>query len=202
MGRATLNFFLAPPPGALERGQKVKYLLISITRSISKIFIPNCVCVLTNERYKTYQTGFLFRSLGHALEVGLWALVVPRGVNFFSNMVMWYIKSTGISSITECKQHLYPRVKLVTLGWGQRSTRGRSRWGAFANPHAKVFDCPSTPKSHPQAWPWKQNKNSVQYVFYLLLGVKIPKVWYKNLWNWHVNDIWSSDLARRSPVWP
>ena len=26
--------------------------------SISKIFIPNCVCVLTNERYKTYQTGF------------------------------------------------------------------------------------------------------------------------------------------------
>ena len=28
--------------------------------SISKIFIPNFVCVLTNERYKTYQTGFVF----------------------------------------------------------------------------------------------------------------------------------------------
>ena len=27
-------------------------------------------------------------------------------------------------------------------------TRMRSRWGAIANPHAKVFD-PSTPKSHP-----------------------------------------------------
>ena len=26
--------------------------------SISKIFIPNFVCVLTNVRYKTYQTGF------------------------------------------------------------------------------------------------------------------------------------------------
>ena len=26
--------------------------------SISKIFIPNFVCVLTNERYKTYQMGF------------------------------------------------------------------------------------------------------------------------------------------------
>ena len=25
--------------------------------SILKIFIPNFVCVLTNERYKTYQTG-------------------------------------------------------------------------------------------------------------------------------------------------
>ena len=43
-------FFLAPPPG---RGQKVKYL-ISITKSISKIFIPNFVCILTCERYKSY----------------------------------------------------------------------------------------------------------------------------------------------------
>ena len=40
--------------------------------SISKIFIPNFVCVLTNERYKTYQTGFLFCRLGHAPGVGLW----------------------------------------------------------------------------------------------------------------------------------
>ena len=65
------NFFFTPPPGALGRGQKVKYHLISITKSISKIFIPNFVCVLTNERYKTYQTGFLFCRLGHALGVGL-----------------------------------------------------------------------------------------------------------------------------------
>ena len=76
MGRATSNFFFAPPPGALERGKKVKYHLISITKSISKIFIPNFVCVLTNERYKTYQTGFSFCSLGQAPEVGLGA---PRG---------------------------------------------------------------------------------------------------------------------------
>ena len=62
---------MAPPPGALGRGQKVKYHLISITKSISKIFIPIFVCVLTNERYKTYQTGFLFCRLGHALGVGL-----------------------------------------------------------------------------------------------------------------------------------
>ena len=40
--------------------------------SISKIFIPNFVCVLTNESYKTYQTGFLFCRLGHAPGVGLW----------------------------------------------------------------------------------------------------------------------------------
>ena len=66
-----VKLFLAPPPGALWRGQKVKHHLISITKSISKIFIPNFVCVLTNESYKTYQTGFLFCRLGHALGVGL-----------------------------------------------------------------------------------------------------------------------------------
>ena len=37
MGRATAKPFLAPPPGALGRGQTVKYHLIPITKSISKI---------------------------------------------------------------------------------------------------------------------------------------------------------------------
>ena len=72
----------APPPGALGRGQKVKYNLISITKSISKIFIPNFMCVLTNEKYKIYQTGFLFCRLGHALGVGLGVL---RGQNRISS---------------------------------------------------------------------------------------------------------------------
>ena len=65
------NMFLAPRPWALGRGQKVKYHLISITKSISKIFISNFVSVLTNERYKTDQTGFVFCRLGHALGVRL-----------------------------------------------------------------------------------------------------------------------------------
>ena len=51
MGRATSTFFRPRPPGALGRGHKVKYHLISITKSSSKIFIPHFVCVLTNERY-------------------------------------------------------------------------------------------------------------------------------------------------------
>ena len=66
-----LKIFLVPPPWALEMSQKVKYYLISITKSISKIFITNFVCVLTNEK-KTYQTGFSFCCLGHAPGVGLW----------------------------------------------------------------------------------------------------------------------------------
>ena len=73
--------------------------------SISKIFIPNCVCVLTNERYKTYQTGVSFCHLGHAPGVGLWGTRGAQGVNscFFSSMVMLHIKSTGMTSRTECK---------------------------------------------------------------------------------------------------
>ena len=51
--------------------------------SISKTFIPNFVCVLTNERYKTYQTGFLFCPLGHALGVGLWGTGGAQGGKLF-----------------------------------------------------------------------------------------------------------------------
>ena len=101
-GAYVCNIF-APPPGALGRGQKVKYHLISITKSISKIFIPNFVSFLTNKRFKTYQTGFLVCRLGHAPGVGLWGNGGAQGVNFFSNMVMWHIKSTGMTSRTECK---------------------------------------------------------------------------------------------------
>ena len=80
MGRATANIFWPRPLG---RGQKVKYHLISTTKSISKIFISNFVCVLTNERYKTYQTGFSFCRLGHAPGVGLWGAGVAKGVKKF-----------------------------------------------------------------------------------------------------------------------
>ena len=61
-----------PAPGSLGRGQKVKYHSISITKSISKIFTPNFVCVLTNERYKTYQTVFFILSPGSCLGGGTW----------------------------------------------------------------------------------------------------------------------------------
>ena len=82
MARATANVF-CHAPGALGRDQKVKYHLISITMSISKIFIPNFVCVLTNERYNIYQTGFLFYCQGHAPGVGLWGAGGAEVVNLF-----------------------------------------------------------------------------------------------------------------------
>ena len=102
-GVCNVKLFLSQPPG---EGSKVKYNLISITKSISKIFIPNFVCVLTNERYIAYQTEFPFCRLGHAIGVGLWGTGDAQGVKkifFVSNMVMWHIKSMGRTSRTECK---------------------------------------------------------------------------------------------------
>ena len=69
------HIFFGPCPlgpwGGAKRSNIIKYHEISITKSISKIFYPNFVCPLTNERYKTYQTGFSFGCLGHAPGVGL-----------------------------------------------------------------------------------------------------------------------------------
>ena len=41
------------------------------SRSISKIFIPNIACGLTNKRHHTYRSEFLFCDLGHALRLGI-----------------------------------------------------------------------------------------------------------------------------------
>ena len=81
-GARNVKFSFGPAPWGPGEGSK--YHLISITKSISKIFIPNFVCVLTNERYKTYQTFFfLFCRLGHAPGVGLWGTGGGQGVKKF-----------------------------------------------------------------------------------------------------------------------
>ena len=83
----------------------VKYHLISITKSISKIFIPNFVYVLINERYKTCQTGFLFCPLGHAPGVGLWGAGGAQGGQktfFFKHGHVAY-QIAGMTGRTECK---------------------------------------------------------------------------------------------------
>ena len=72
---------------------------------VTFLVIPNFVCVLTNEKSKIYHTGFSFCGPGHAPGVGLRGDADAKGVKklFFSNMVMWHIKSTGMTSRTECK---------------------------------------------------------------------------------------------------
>ena len=57
-GARNVKNFFGPAPWGHGEGSKGQISFISITKSISKIFIPNFVCVPTNERYKTYQTFF------------------------------------------------------------------------------------------------------------------------------------------------
>ena len=47
-------------------GQRSNIIKLRLPCQFQRFFIPNFVCVLRNERYKTYQTGFLFCRLGHA----------------------------------------------------------------------------------------------------------------------------------------
>ena len=39
----------------------------------------------------------------------------------FMNMVMWHIKLKEIKSSPGYTEKIYPTIKLVTLGWGERS---------------------------------------------------------------------------------
>ena len=129
MGHATASgVFFATPPGALGRGKKFKYHLISITKSISKILYQTLCFFLQMKDTKHIRRNF--NSAAWVMPQGsdFGALGVPRGSKkFFSNIVMWHIKSSGMTSRTECKLNFHPRVKLVTPGvglWGAGGAQG------------------------------------------------------------------------------
>ena len=110
-----------------------------------------------------------------------------------------YLVNWCQSNFTSCIklyiwQHLYPFKCNI-------ETRVRSRWGAIANTQAKVIDSPSTLQSHPGHDLGNRIKKFCSICFLSFICENTHKVWYKNLWNWHVNDIWPFDLAPRSPVW-
>ena len=76
-GACNVKLFFAPPPGALERGQKVKYILISITKSQIKD---------TKHRQDFHSVAWV---MPQGWDFG--ALGVLRGSKkSFSNMVMWH----------------------------------------------------------------------------------------------------------------
>ena len=70
-GARNVKFLYRPAPrrpGQRSKGQ----ISFNFNYSQFQRFLPNFVCVLTNDRYKTYQTGFSLCPLGHAPGVGLW----------------------------------------------------------------------------------------------------------------------------------
>ena len=71
---------MATPPGKGSKGQ----ISFNFNYKVNfKDFIPNLVCVITNEKYKTYQTRFLFCHLDHAPGVGLRGAGDAKGGHFF-----------------------------------------------------------------------------------------------------------------------
>ena len=70
-GARTGTFFFGPAPwGGAKRSNII--MTINFNYKVNfKDFKPIFVCLFTNERYKTFHTGFLFSSLGHAPGVGL-----------------------------------------------------------------------------------------------------------------------------------
>ena len=59
---------------------------------------------------------------------------------------------------------------------------------------------------HPAVPPWGMTLATewkfCSICFLSFICENTHKVLHKNLWKWHVNDIWLFDLAPRSPVWP
>ena len=83
------HIFFGPAPWGLWEGPKGQISLNIIKfqlQSQFERFFNQTLCV-THERYKTYQTGFSFGGLGHALGVGLGGTVGGWGVKkiFFRN---------------------------------------------------------------------------------------------------------------------
>ena len=72
MNGAYNGTFFGHAPVVLGRGQKVKYYLISSTKSISKIFSTKlCVSSHKLKNVKHIRPDFHFRHLGHVPSVGL-----------------------------------------------------------------------------------------------------------------------------------
>ena len=67
------------------------------------------MCVLTNKRYKTYQTGFLFYRFGHAPGVGLCGAGGAQGVkkNFEHGHVLYHIYRDDEQSRMQVKCSIY-----------------------------------------------------------------------------------------------
>ena len=103
MGRATA--FFCPTPWGSGEGSKGQISFNFNYKVNFKDFYTKLVCVLTNERYKTYQTGFSLRRLGHA-----------TGVEFFfiHGHVAYQIDWDDEQNRMQVNFH--PRVKLVILG--------------------------------------------------------------------------------------
>ena len=77
---AQRQFVFCPAPWGSWEGSKGQISFDFNYKVNLNDFIPNFACVLAYEIYKTYQAGFLFCRLGHALGVDLGCLCVKNQI--------------------------------------------------------------------------------------------------------------------------
>ena len=82
--------------------------------SISKISIPNFVCVLTNVRYKHIRQYFYSVTCVMAQGCDFWALGVPRGSKKFKHGHVAY-QIDGDDEQNRMQVTFLPKIKLVAL---------------------------------------------------------------------------------------
>ena len=90
--------FLGPAPCGPGEGQiRSNIIKFPLQSQFQRFFKPNFVCLLTNERYNTYQTGFLFGPRGGTW--GYWGLGVKKLIFLKFNQIWcvsyspeWHVK--------------------------------------------------------------------------------------------------------------
>ena len=104
MGRATLNLFFGPAPWGAREGSKGQISFNFNYKVNFEDFFYQTLCVFSHMKDTKISDGIFNLSPGSCPRggtLGRWGC--PAGQHFFSNMVMWYIKSTGMTSRTEWK---------------------------------------------------------------------------------------------------
>ena len=111
-------FFLLLRPLGHWGGAKRSNISKSQLQSLFQRFINQTLCVFS-QRKDIEQLRQDFHSVPESCP-RVWDLGVG-GQNFnFLNMIMWHIKLKLMSSRPGHIENLYPTIKLVTFGWGQR----------------------------------------------------------------------------------
>ena len=124
MGGATAHFWTRPLR-VVKRSNIIKFQL---QRQFQR-FLYQTLCVLTNERYKTYQIGFLFSHLVHALGVGLGG---ARGSKSKFDPSVYY----AISSSTIGRNPTKSYVWFAHINGACNSTYfGPAPWGGVERPY-------------------------------------------------------------------
>ena len=103
MGRATSNFF-GPAPWGPGEGSKGQIFNFNFKVNFKDFYTKLCVCS-HKLKIQNISDGIFILSPGSGPRGGtLGCCGVPRWSKFFfSNMVMWHIKSTGMTNRTEYK---------------------------------------------------------------------------------------------------